>query len=131
MNIFDGVRECQLTQDMVPAEGIVDFVYPLMGSVLKGIQLGAVRCAGVGDDYHAIDRVPPLTHAEIDALMDATGRLSMDCEYQIDSMLAAMAWVQASLLDDGSQAYKRLTEQLDNDSRTLARQRMALQGVIS
>lgn len=129
-SLFDDVRLCTLTQDMVPAEGIVDFVYPLMGSVLKGIQLGAVRCAGVGDDYAKLDRVPPLSAVEMDAFEETYLSIQPECIYRIDTIMAAHNWIQASLIDDGSPAYKRVMDILNATDRTLGTQRMALMGAL-
>lgn len=130
MTLFDDVRKCTLTVEMVPAAGIVDFVYPLMGSVLRGIQLGAVRVAGVGNGYIDVDRVPPLSVGEIDALEAFVLKTLPDTEYQVDLLLGAAAWIEASLINDGSPAYQRVMESLAASGRTLGIQRTAMRGAL-
>lgn len=112
MKLEIDLTHVQLSQELVPAAGVTEFIYPLGGSVLRGIQLNAYRSCGVGDTVAIPEMVPPVTVADIEWI----GYLTTT-ELDPRARMALLNWVMSSAIDDGSQGYLRLQDYLTDRIR--------------
>ena len=100
MDLWTALKSLPLSQELVSGEGVVEFVYPLGGSVLRGIQLGAWRSEGCGDTVGVPDAVPPARSDDIQYLSQHYRDITDN-----RGRMALYNWLHASLVDNGTREY--------------------------
>jgi hypothetical protein len=117
MKLVLDLTNVQFSQELVPAAGVTEFIYPLGGSVLRGVQLEAYRSCGVGDTVDIPAMIPPVCANDVEWIAYLTAT-PLDPR----ARMAMMNWIQASIVDDGSQAYRQLHEYLTDRIRETGRE---------
>ena len=117
MKLVLDLKDVTFTQSLVPADGVTEFIYPLGGSVLRGIQLEAYRSCGVGDTVDIPKMIPPVMEGDVEWIGYLTS-----APLDPRARMALLNWVQASIVNDGSQPYAHLHQYLTDRIRETGRE---------